>query len=288
VLGDRAVPTTRRVAGGGAFGFEQPWSGNLSLRLDLRGEAVRRRQRMGAEPETIIDESYMVGRPNGDVTYITPAGLELFAGGMYVVYPAHTQKMDAATLDSETKYSQGLLFVPRFGLTRRGGFGSGGIYYSQGRETHRTITKSVGDGNDLTFDEIIYEPTTAALFAEFNASGLLWNLEVAAISGSEGGLRAANGVTMNDDHIRAQVGFAWAGWLKAQLAHQTAGYAKSAYMSLDNIPLSSARLVAGDAATGMWTGVAYLYGRDRQSIPELNAIYKVDGLVVLTGVNRAL
>lgn len=46
------------MAGGGAFGFEQPWSGNLSLRLDLRGEAVQRRQRMGAEPETIIDESY--------------------------------------------------------------------------------------------------------------------------------------------------------------------------------------------------------------------------------------
>ena len=75
---------------------------------------------------------------------------------------------------------------------------------------------------------------------------------------------------------------------KAEIAHQTASYAKSSYMTLDNIPVTSLRIVAGDAATGMWTGLTYIYGRDRQSIPEINADFKIDSFVLLTGVNRAI
>ena len=196
--------------------------------------------------------------------------------------------MDAASVDAKIKYSSSALLTPRFGFTRRGGVASGGAYYVVGAEGSRKVTKSVGDGNDLKFDESLYEPTTAALFAQFSGGVMQWNLEVASISGSEGGLRAASGQTMSDDHLRLQFGGVWAGVINAQIAHQTASYSKSAYMSLENIPMSSIRVGAGDASTGMWAGGVYFFGRDRQSIPEFNAKYKVDGFVILTGVNHAL
>ena len=278
----------RRLALGGAFGFERPLVPLFGVRLDLRGEVVTRRQRMALVPETFIDETYFVGRPSADITYTTPAGLEIFGGGMLVLKPTHTQTMDAASVDAKIKYSSSALLTPRFGFTRRGGVASGGVYYVVGAEGSRKVTKSVGDGNDLKFDESLYEPTTAALFAQFTGGVMVWNLEVASISGSEGGLRAASGQTMSDDHLRIQFGGVWAGVINALIAHQTASYSKSAYMSLENIPMSSIRVGAGDPATGLWAGGVYFFGRDRQSIPEFNAKYKVDGFVILTGVNYAL
>ena len=194
----------RRVAGGCAFGFEQPVMPNLSTRLDLRGEAVTRRQKMGLEPKTMTEESYIVGRPSVDVTYITPASLELFAGGTYILNPSFTETIESSSVTAENKYSSNTLFVPRFGLTRRSGVANGGVYYVSGRESSRTVIKSAGDGNDLTFSVPVFEPTTAALFAEFAASGFNWTIEVAAISGSEGGLRSASGSTMSDDHMRVR------------------------------------------------------------------------------------
>lgn len=278
----------RRIAGGGAFGFENPLAPNLSVRLDLRAETVTRRQKMALAPETITDESYFIVRPNFDVTYITPASLEIFMGGAYHLSPAHAEKIESYSYNAENRYGPSKLFTPRFGLTRRAGVANGGVYYISGRESSRTITKVVGDNNDLAMTEPVFEPTTAAVFADFTARNINWTLEVAAISGSEGGLRSASGSTMGDDYMRFRIGGIWNNSFKAEIAHQTAGYAKSSYMILDNIPLTSLRLVFGDAATGMWTGLTYIYARDRQSIPEVNVEYKIDSIVLLTGVNRAI
>jgi hypothetical protein len=278
----------RRVAAGGAFGFEQPMSPNLSVRLDLRAENISRRVRAAVFPETYIEDQYLLARPSADLTYLTPQSLEIFAGATYAYTPAHTQKIESSSLNAEQQYGTTAMMVPHFGLTRRMAAATGGVYYVSGREGSRDVTKVVGDGQVLSFSEPVNEPSTVGLFGEFPAYGFLLNFDAAAISASEGGLQTASGSTMSDDYMRLKLGLVWNGFLKAEIAHKTAAYSKSAYMGLDTIPLSSMKLVLGDAASGFWTGVNYVFGRDKQSIPEMNAEYKVDSFVVLLGVNRAI
>ena len=278
----------RRVGFAGGFGFEQQVLPNLGLRLDLKGEAVMRRQLDSAAPETVTDEKYLFARPMADATYITSAGLEIFVGAVWSFFPAYTQKIESAYVSATTKYGSGNLFAPHFGVTRRGGFGSGGFYYVMGRERNRSVTKSASDGTSVEVTSAVSEPTTAAIFAQFSAASALFTTEVAAVSAGEGGQRTDNGNTTADDYLRISLNSVWSNAYRVGLNYQSARYSKSMYMDLDSIPILATQVlwVSGGAGSAAHAGFIYAYGRDRQSIPEVNARYKVDALSVVAGVTN--
>lgn len=279
----------RRMAVGFGAGIELPTASNVSFRFDVRGESVLRRQLDNAQPETYIDERYVYVKPTTDLTYITPAGLELFVGASWTVVPAYSQKIDSQYDSTTVKYGSTSILAPHVGLTRRGGSGAGGLYYQFGKQEKRSVQKSASDGTVLDISQEIQEPSTLGVFASFAGTGVVWTFDLAAVSEGEGGDRTESGNTMRDDNLRLSVSSLWSGSLKAGLSHRTARYAKSAYMDLDSIPITSGKILWlwTGANAGLYSGVVAAYGRDKQSIPEVNARYEVNAISLTTGVTGA-
>lgn len=276
----------RRLGVGLGAGVEQPLSPIFSLRLDLRSEVVKRRQVDAATPETTLDETYAVLRPLVAATYVTPAGLEIFGGVIWTVLPGYTRVIEASSDTTTQQYKTTHFATPHVGITRRGGLGAGGVYYQFGREQNRTVVKKAADGSILEMSETKQEPTTLGFFAAFLAAGGAWNVEVSAVSESEGGERTESGTSINDDHLELAVRSLWLNTWRTGLFYQTARYAKSAYMSLDSIPMAGAEVLWISDAGGqkIHFGCVGAFGRDKQSIPEMNARYEVNAVSVLGGI----
>lgn len=276
----------KRIGIGGGIGAEIPTGPNISFRLDLHGESVIRRQIDNASPETYIDERYVYVRPVADLTYITPAGLEIFGGASWSFFPAYSQKIESAYDSTSVKYGTTSILAPHVGVTRRGGIGAGGLYYQFGTQEKRGVTKTASDGTVLNISQTIHEPSTLGVFAMFNGLGAVWSADLAAVSEGDGGERTENGNTMRDDYLRLSIASTWNANTKVGLSYRSASYAKSAYMDLDSIPITALRVMWLWGA-GVYSGVTAAYGRDRQSIPEVNARYDVNALSVMTGVSSA-
>lgn len=276
----------RRLSIGAGAGVEKPFSANLSVRLDLRGEAVTRKQLDNASPETTTTETYMQARPSAAVTYITPAGLEIYGGGVGNLLPAYTRVVKSSSDTTTIKYGSAQFFAPYVGLTRRGGFGAGGIYYLFGKEKDRSIEKKAADGTVLNQFETKQEPTTLGVYSLFSGVGAEWQINGAAVSEGEGGERTDMGSPVRDDHLELSVSAQWATGVRVGAGHSTARYAKSAYMDLDTIPMTSLSLMWFTApdGSGLHLGVIGGIGRDKQSIPEINARLEVNAVSVVGGV----
>ncbi|MCX6127071.1 MAG: hypothetical protein NTV34_20300 [Proteobacteria bacterium] len=280
----------RRLAYGLGAGFERPLIANLSLRLDGRGESVKRRQLDNAAPETSLNESYVTFRPSAALTYVTPAGLEIYGGAVWNVLPGYTQTIRSSTDKATVKFQTVQFMAPQLGVTRRGGFGVGGLYYQFGREQSRSVTKFASDGTKLEMSETKQEPTTLGVYAQVPGMGALWAIEGAAVSEGEGGERTESGSPIRDDHLELGIKSLWPAGISFGLRHHTARYAKSAYMDLDSIPISSVQVLWATTGQGMnihFGGIGAM-GRDKQSIPEINARYEVNAFSFLGGLYASL
>jgi hypothetical protein len=233
-----------------------------------------------------MDERSVRARPTVDVTYITPAGLEIFGGASWTISPKYTQKVDSAMDSTSIRYGTMSILAPHLGVTRRGGFGAGGLYYQFGKQDSRSVTKTTSDGSELNLSQNVQEPSILGVFAMFNGLGGVWSADLAAVSEGEGGERTENGNTVRDDYLRLSLASTWNNNLKVGLNYRSASYAKSAYMDLDSIPLTAVK-VNWVWGAGVYSGVMAAYGRDKQSIPEVNANYQVNALSLVSGVASA-
>lgn len=276
----------RRIGFGSGLGVELPTASNLSFRLDMRAESIIRRQVESGSPETFIDERSIHARPTLDLTYVTPAGLELFVGASWFLIPAYTQKVDSSVGATSIRYGSSSILSPHIGVTRRGGIGAAGLYYQFGKQVSRSVSKSTSDGTALDLKQDVQEPSTLGVFAMFAGLGGMWTADLAAVSESEGGDRTESGNTVRDDYLRLSLASTWNNNLKLGLNYRSASYAKSAYMDLDSIPITAAK-VTWLWGAGVYSGVMAAYGRDKQSIPEINARYQVNALSLTSGVASA-
>jgi hypothetical protein len=278
----------RRLTVGHVSGADVVAQPRFGLRLNVLFSATKRRQLETVEPEATIDETYYRIYPSIDGTYITPAGLELFAGAAYFIQPGHTQEYSSQTVSSKAKWKSVSFLVPRVGIVRRGTSFAGGFYYLAGRSASREVTKVADDGSEVTSQDVVQDPTTMAVCAEFTSGSVIFDTELAAISASEGGNRSESGFALSDDHLRIVFGTSWAlgaGRMRMALAHQTLAYSKSAYADIDSISFTSFRTQYkfGDEITYTFLGLTYGRGRDTQSTPEFNAKYSVDAYAVSLG-----
>ena len=276
----------RRIGVGSGVGVELPTTSNVSFRLDMRAESIIRRQIDSGTPETFMDERQIRARPTADITYITPAGLEIFGGVSWTLSPKYTQKVDSGVGSASINYGTMSTLSPHVGVTRRGGFGAAGLYYQFGKQESRSLTKTASDGSELELSQAVQEPSTLGVFAMFNGLGGTWTADLAAVSEGEGGDRTENGNTVRDDYLRLSIASTWNNSLKFGLNYRSASYAKSAYMDLDSIPITAAK-VSWVWGSGVYSGVMAAYGRDKQSIPEVNARYQVNALSLTSGVASA-
>lgn len=280
----------RRLGLGFGAGFENPLSPNFSFRLDLRGEAVKRRVSDLGVPETVSDESYLNLRPIASATYVTPAGLEIYAGALWTILPGYKRTTRFGSDDAKVNYASTQFLTPHVGVTRRGGIGAVGLFYQFGKEQKRSVTKTTSDGSSLDMSETKQEPTMLGLYGQFNAANAQWVLEGAAVSEGEGGERTESGDTLRDDHLEIAITGVWQSSIKAGLGYQTARYSKSAYMDLDSVPFVTGKLlwISEGQGLNMQLGCVGAVGRDKQSIPEMNARYEVNAFSVVGGISRGI
>jgi hypothetical protein len=279
----------RRMIYLAGVGLERPLGSQLSVRVDARGDVMTRRQIDALSPEVVTDERVVTARPSAAVTYITPAGLEIFGGARMIASPAYTQSVDSSAGKTKIRRGKSSLLSPHVGLTRRLASGAGGFYYQFGEETDRSVTKSVSDGSSLEMTEVVHEPTTLGVFGQFSAGLTDWTVEGVAVSAGEGGERTDSGMTIRDDYMRISGMGVFVKSYKAGLGYQTAKYSKSAYMDLDSIPyvMAQAGYLSDQAGNIIEGGVQMLLGRDKQSIPEINARYEVNVITLILGVSGA-
>lgn len=273
----------RRIGTGIGIGFELPTAPNLSFRLDLRAESILRRQVDNATPETYIDEHSVYARPTADLTYITPAGLELIGGASMALWPTYSQKVDSSSDSTSIRYSSVYVLSPHIAITRRGGVGAGGLYYQFGKNESRNVTKSASDGTQLEVVQTVQEPSMLGVYAMFNGGNAVWTADLASVSEGDGAERTVNGSAMRDDYLRLSLASTWNKNFKIGLNYRSASYAKSTYMDLDSIPISALK-ISWLWGAGAYSGVMAAYGRDKQSIPEMNARYQVNALSFTSGV----
>ena len=127
------------------------------------------------------------------------------------------------------------------------------------------------------------------VFGEFLVKKITMDFELAAVQAGEGGERSEQGNAVREDYLMARLGSVYpikgAFSMKLGLTHQTLSYSSNAFMNVDTVPFSSAKLLAyyGNPKSNLYAGFVYGFGSDGQSIPEFNAKYDVKAYGVTMG-----
>ncbi|MCX6118426.1 MAG: hypothetical protein NT027_12860, partial [Proteobacteria bacterium] len=280
----------RRLSSHTGLEVDSPLVGPFSLRIGAIGETIRQRQVESLEPQTIIDSTTLTLYPVSALTYVTPAGLEIYGGLSGFLQPTHTQVIKSELESATSKHSNAVAYATHFGVTRRGGSGAAGFTYQLGKQSTRTVKKEASDGSTIDLNEAVHLPTTISIYAQFDSAGAKWTILASSLSAGEGGERAESGSSLRDDYLKFRLTADLASGFQASVGYQTASYSKSAYIDLDSIPIITSKLayVIQDQGRRVFVGPDCKVGRDKQSIPEVNAEYKVNACALIGGIYGSL
>jgi hypothetical protein len=270
-------------------GAEVPVAPNLSVRGNLGAMWERRKEEEKDPPKSPIDRSYTTAEPSVDVTYTNPQGLEIFGGIGLSMQSSYVEKQVSETTSSDTTFGSVSLFVPRFGMVRRGATWNGGFYYVMGRDSTRTYRKVASDETETSGTSPVYIPSVIGIVGQIKLAVIDTELDLAQVRAGGGGEKSESGVTIRDDYLRFDIsGLLDLGGsgLRARIIHNTLSYSNSAFMNIDSIPISSFHFdyIIGAKEANVYYGLIYGYAHDGQSIPEFNADYKVNALAISTGL----
>jgi hypothetical protein len=266
---------------------EIPILANMSVRGSIVGIATVRRQVDQFTPEIVSDEKQIVLNSNLAATYVTPAGLEVYGGIRAWLNPKYSQEVDSLGATTSIRRPSARLVAQHLGLTRRFGSGAGGFYYQFGKEETREVTKVTSGIEDVVVSETLHAPTTLAMYGKFQTGSTQWTLEAASLSSGEGGERTETGSTIRDDFLKLYGEGVFDSFYQLGIGYQTAKYSKSAYIDLDSVPLwiLKGAIVQGTSPSFTFLAAELIVGRDKQSIPEINARYESTQLTISLGVN---
>jgi hypothetical protein len=279
----------RKIEAFSEIGAEIPVTEALSLRGNFKANWEIHKEEEEDPPKSPIERSFSTFDPSLDATYVNPRGLEMFAGLSLFSQAGYKEKQISESASSNTTFGSVNLFVPRFGMVRRGGTWSGGFYYVMGRESTREFTKTASDESVVSGENPVYIPSTLGIVGETQVSVVDMELDFAQVRAGSGGEKSANGVTIRDDYLHLGLsGYCdFGGYgIRIKLIHNTLSYSNNAFMNLDSIPVSSAHVLfmQGAKDANVYYGIIYGYGKDGQSIPEFNADYKFHALALTTGL----
>lgn len=271
----------RRLEGLYIFGGEGAIAKRWGIRVNAKAEVSHRREAEDEEPRAFVEKTMKTYTPSADVTFVTDKGLELFGGAVMQAQMAYTETVNSAAASSQTHFDKSLLTARRLGVVRRSGPWTGGFFYVLGAESDRGYQQTASDGSSLWASEKVFIPSRIGVFGEFGALSSVWDFELDFVQARGMGPKDQRGTTIYTDYFEARAGFAHAivsGFgLRLAGAHKTLSYASNAYVSLETMPISSVRMLftfgSRDAQT--YLGIIGAYGKDGQSLPELNAAYQM-------------
>jgi hypothetical protein len=270
-------------------GFDIAFAKRWGFRMDAVLEMSKRRQSEQDGPKADVDETTSTYTPSADVTFVTDKGLEIFGGVMVQQSPAYDETVTSDDAESKTKFAAQSVQARRFGVVRRAGPWSGGFYYVQGGQKSRRFEKTASDGSSIDGDDVVFIPSRVAVFGEIG-SGTVYDLELAFVQARGLGPKDELGNSVYTDYFEAKGGafvpFGAGLALEGGLFHRTLQYARSAFVSLDTIPVTSVRaaLALGERQRHFYAGLVFGYGKDGQSQPEFNADYEMRAMAITLGL----
>lgn len=272
-----------------------PINPRLRLRLDLMTKFTMRNSEGSEEPRKITRENWAEAFPKIEAIFLTQNNLELFLGGTYWAHSKVERRTETSSVETVSVYSGASALVPHIGILKRTGGVEGGFYYKAHGEKGRSIRKvTTQDDTELHFNDVIYDPTTIALYFQTALGNMKLFAEFAAVQGSDGGNRAETGEYLLEDYLRVKTSLAMPltaeYGLRFNLAHKTLSYADNRNVSIPTIPMTSAsfQLTTGRDTSYTYVGLLYAYGKDGQSLPEFNAEYEVQAYGLTAGLRLAL
>lgn len=272
-----------------------PLHPRAKLRLDLLTKFTMRNSEGSEEPRKITRENWTEAFPKVEAIILTQNNLELFFGGTYWVHSKVERRTETSTVETVTVYSDAAILVPHVGILKRAGGVEGGFYYKLRGERGRSIKKvTTQDDIELNFSDVIYDPTTIALFFQTAIGPSKLFTEFASVQGSDGGNKTETGEYLLEDYLRVKANLTLPlkteYGLRLSIAHKTLSYADNRNVSLSTIPMTSAslQLTTGKESAYTYVGLIYAYGKDGQSLPEFNADYLVQAYGVTAGLRLTL
>jgi hypothetical protein len=275
------------------FQGELPFGQRFSVRPSLLTETSIHIEEDDNEPKKISKETRIEVVPRLDLTYTTESQIDVLAGVGYLIIPDYEMNAETYGLKTVTAYSE--VTVPSFhvGFAKRFGSVAGGFYYRAGSQRSRNVKKfSSQDESELNFEDQVYSPPILSLFFKMDMGKSSLSGEFSEVQASEGGNRSATGEAINDNYTVAKGSATFPitsdFLLRSTLIYRSSTYTDAQNVSLTSIPLWAlySKLVLGSSQNHQtFIGLIYLRGRDRQSLPEFNADYKVDGYGVNAGLN---
>lgn len=270
---------------GGEAGIAKRWG----LRVNVKAEYSRRKEAEQDAPRAVVESTRKTYTPSVDATFVTDKGLELFAGVAAQQTQPYTETVTSSAASSQTAFDRSLLLARRFGVVRRSAAWTGGFYYVLGVEKDRGFRQSASDGSELRGQETVFIPSRMGVFGQFGVMGSTCDLELNFVQARGMGPSDSRGVTVYTDYFEARassyVEFGSGIGLKLGGAYKTLSYASNAFVSLDTMPVESVRLlmIFGKLEAHAFAGVIGSYGKDGQSLPELNAQYKLTAFAATSG-----
>lgn len=232
-------------------------------------------------PRIIREESYVDTNARLELTYVTHNNVEFFFGLDYRNAGGYESNTESVDLESKESYSTAALDYYHIGFVKRAPSFQGGFYFQPGVEKSRTVEKTSSlDSTSLEFEDVIQNPARIGFFARTK----LWSLgffgEFSAVQAGDGGNKAEDGSSVEEDYIRLMFqldgAIAFVNW-NAAIIHKTLSYASSQSVELSRIPQTGLHLggklqLGGFEAFG---SIILAQGNDGQSVDEFNAEYSL-------------
>ena len=243
-------------------------------------------------PRKVSKEQWYVLRPRADFALETESGALAFIGVFYHYYSSRTRKSETVSFSSNWQYESVSQIQPYLGVIKKANRFDGGFFYKIGVEKSRSLVKSTSlESTKFTYDDIIHEPTTLGLFVLWKGPNFNLLGEFQSIESGEGGVKNESGRTIYEDYNQINIKIDFPG-LFADLDLGVAGrykslsYASNLNVAMESIPM---RLFSVDVATVVaglryWGGIYYGRGKNRQSLPEMNADYNLSIYGINAGV----
>jgi hypothetical protein len=284
-----ATKFDRRLEALAIAGGEADINKRWGLRLNMKAETSKRKEAEQEAPRAIVEKTITTISPSLDGTFVTDKGLEFFVGLAGEQTRPYTESVSSSSASSSTHFDKSTLIARRVGVVRRTAPWTGGFYYTLGTEGERGYHQTGSDGSELRGTDTVFIPSRMGVFGEFAAVSAIWNVELDFVQARGLGPKDPNGNTIYTDYFEARAGafipFGGPLGLKLAGAYKTLSYASNAYVSLETMPVGSlkALLVFGNQSANFFLGAIGAYGKDGQSLPELNAQYKLTAFSATSG-----
>lgn len=271
--------------------YQRPLVANTSVRAALP-LVIQYRKETGEGASSLTTESdWLEAKPKIELVYGTQNALDIVLGYSFYYTGAFTRETEGPTFNAKDSFKSALLSYPQIALVKRAGNFDGGFSFKFSGEKGRKVTKE----NDLEaakseVEDRVFDPTTVSIFVQSRIANAQVFGEFSAVEASGGGNRTDTGATTLEDYFRVQI----AGLMPLQgkalqlesiLMYKNLSYADSKNIAIQTIPMGSLQLrLLMDSGLPLYAGLIGVSGSDGQSLPELNASYKIFGVGAVLGL----